>query len=405
MAAIRKQPFRDRGRNKLGKHCDPLKTAYDNAVAESFFSNLKNEWVHLMDFRTTLETKTVASHTQGASPNSPEVYTTQYDFDTFGRLMNLTLPDGEILTHQYDSGGNVNHIQGERKGIITPYLQSLLYDKFEQRTTVKLGNGIETKYTYKPDNRRLSNLESHGNIAGTFQNLTYKYDPVGNITNLTNNVAIPPPNTFGGPTSQTFGYDDLYRLTTATGNFKSSPSKLRDYTLAMQYDNIHNITNKTQTDTLASSGNKGIPQKGTTYDWAYAYQGAQPHAPSHIGTRTYYFDANGNQTGYTNDQNGTRRDIIWDEDNRIQSISDNGSTTDYKYDDQGQRIFKIGKQGETVYVNQFYVVRNRSIVSKHVFAGTSRLATKLEMGNGNTRVPLASSATSAILTTGKEIAG
>ena len=28
------------------------KTAYDNAVAESFFSNLKNEWVHHHDFKT-----------------------------------------------------------------------------------------------------------------------------------------------------------------------------------------------------------------------------------------------------------------------------------------------------------------------------------------------------------------
>ena len=31
------------------------KTAYDNAVAESFFSNLKNEWVHHLDFNTREE--------------------------------------------------------------------------------------------------------------------------------------------------------------------------------------------------------------------------------------------------------------------------------------------------------------------------------------------------------------
>ncbi len=31
------------------------KTAYDNAVAESFFSNLKNEWVHHHDFKTREE--------------------------------------------------------------------------------------------------------------------------------------------------------------------------------------------------------------------------------------------------------------------------------------------------------------------------------------------------------------
>lgn len=33
------------------------KSAYDNAVAESFFSNLKNEWVHHCDFRTREEAK------------------------------------------------------------------------------------------------------------------------------------------------------------------------------------------------------------------------------------------------------------------------------------------------------------------------------------------------------------
>ena len=33
------------------------KTAYDNAVAESFFSTLKNEWVHHHDFKTREEAK------------------------------------------------------------------------------------------------------------------------------------------------------------------------------------------------------------------------------------------------------------------------------------------------------------------------------------------------------------
>jgi len=49
--------------------------------------------------------KTVASDTQGNSANSPEVYTTEYVFDTWNRLQSLTYPDGEVLTNQYDSGG------------------------------------------------------------------------------------------------------------------------------------------------------------------------------------------------------------------------------------------------------------------------------------------------------------
>jgi len=123
-------------------------------------------------------------------------------------------------------------------------------------------------------------------------------------------------------------------------------------------------------------------QKKTDYDFTYAYApsgpaSVRPHAPTHIGVRTYSYDPNGNQTGWTHDQNGTRREIVWDEENRIQSVADNGSTKTYKYDDQGNRAIKRGPQGETVYVNQFYTDRPGSNATKHVYAGTSRIASKL----------------------------
>jgi hypothetical protein len=56
--------------------------------------------------------------------------------------------------------------------------------------------------------------------------------------------------------------------------------------------------------------------------------------------RTYTYDANGNQTGWTHDTNGTRRIINWDDENRIQSVFDNGHEKDYKYDDKGPRMIK-----------------------------------------------------------------
>jgi putative transposase len=42
---------------KMRPSMNGRKTAYDNAVAESFFSNLKNEWVHHHDFNTRDEAK------------------------------------------------------------------------------------------------------------------------------------------------------------------------------------------------------------------------------------------------------------------------------------------------------------------------------------------------------------
>jgi len=181
---------------------------------------------------TVWDQKTIASHTQGKSAHSPEIYTTQYAYDSFARLLVLTLPDGEVLTHTYDAGGNLASITGLEKaqggntgtgGVTTHYLQTLLYDKFEQRTYLKLGNGVETHYTYNAQNRRLTNLMSSGQVAGQFQNLNYGYDNVGNVMSLANKVAIPAANSMGGPTSQTFGYDDLYRLTSAKGAYQYAP--------------------------------------------------------------------------------------------------------------------------------------------------------------------------------------
>jgi RHS repeat-associated protein len=150
----------------------------------------------------------------------------------------------------------------------------------------------------------------------------------------------------------------------------------------MGYDTIHNIVSKNQLHTIIQPSAQAVTQKKTTYNFAYAYNpsGAtaiQPHAPNHIGVRTYTYDLDGNQTGWTHDTNGTRRTITWDDENRIQSVADNGQTKDYKYDDGGNRVIKRGPQGETVYVNQFFTKRPGATGTKHVYAGTTRIASKL----------------------------
>ncbi|MDY6842134.1 MAG: RHS repeat-associated core domain-containing protein, partial [Pseudomonadota bacterium] len=115
----------------------------------------------------------------------------------------------------------------------------------------------------------------------------------------------------------------------------------------------------------------------TTYDWTYRYDGNQPHAPTHLGDRTFSYDANGNQLGWTHDTNGTRRQITWDDENRIREIGDNGHRLTYTYDASGQRLTKRGPQGETGYINQWFTLRNGEVGTKHVYAGTTRIVSKL----------------------------
>jgi YD repeat-containing protein len=190
----------------------------------------------------TREIKTIASATGGA----PEVYTTEYLYDTWGRLQTMAYPDGEVLTYQYDSGGLVRRAAGVKGNFAYQYVNRFEYDKFGERAFVEAGNGVRTSYTYDPKNRQLANLKAGKANLAPFQNLAYIYDPAGNVLSQANNVAIPPASQLGGPTSMTFHYDDLDRLTGATGTYQYAPNKQRDYTLSLAYDTIHNLVSKQQ---------------------------------------------------------------------------------------------------------------------------------------------------------------
>ncbi|MEM9522374.1 MAG: SpvB/TcaC N-terminal domain-containing protein, partial [Pseudomonadota bacterium] len=323
------------------------------------------------------QVRTVNSDTQGNAPQSPEVYTTTWTYDTWNRLHAMTYPDGEVLTNQYDSGGRLRRIDGAKTGVDYEYLRHLGYDKFGQRVYLHAGNGTETAYAYVPTTRRLDGLVA-GNAQGrTFQDLSYTYDPVGNITAQANAASVTGASQMGGATAFTYEYDDLYRLTGATGLWEYQPGKSEEFTLAMSYDTIHNIVSKDQLHARVQPSGTRVEQHKTSYDWSYTYAAPQPHAPSLIGDRAYTYDLNGNQTGWQHVSNGTGRTIVWDEESRIQEISDNGHAKRYKYDDAGERELKRGPQGETAYVNPFFSMRNREVGTKHVFAGGTRLVSKL----------------------------
>ena len=185
------------------------------------------------------------------------------------------------------------------------------YDKFGQRTFLRAGNGIETTYDYVPETRRLNGLQAGTNKL--FQDLSYTYDLVGNITAQANAATVNGANELGGATGFTYAYDDLYRLTGATGTWEYQPNKQETFTLDMAYDTIHNIVGKDQQHQRIQPSGTAVTQRKTSYDWTYTYGSPQPHAPSLIGDRAYSYDLNGNQTGWDHVSNGTRRTILWDE--------------------------------------------------------------------------------------------
>jgi RHS repeat-associated protein len=310
--------------------------------------------------------------------NQDPTFTTQFRYDTWNRLKTLVYPDNETVTFEYNSGGLVEKISGQKQALTYNYLTFLGYDKFEARERVEYGNGTKTDYAYNPLNRRLSGLLAKTGTGRAFMDMAYSYDQVGNIKTLANNAQIQNLLQKGGKTSYTFQYDDLYQLTSATGAWTKPYIAAEKFTLSMSYDSIHNITRKNQYTYKEFSYGTKFPNVALTYDWNYTYASGKPHAASKVGDRTFLYDLNGNQAGWDSTINYTNRRMIWDEDNRLQEVKDSGrQVARFKYDADTNRVVKRGERGETLYVNPWYVAalgRN----SKHIFAGKTRIITKLE---------------------------
>ncbi|HBL25205.1 MAG TPA: hypothetical protein DD490_00030 [Acidobacteria bacterium] len=320
------------------------------------------------------QTVRTATALNGVSPKGP--YTTRFHYDSFQRLLDMTYPDGEVVTWGYDAGGKVKTASGVYGGVRFEYLRHQGYDEFGQRVRTVYGNGVESRWTYDAQSRELAALNTVEAGGRKIQDLAYGRDLTGNLLSLQNNLPPGRPKELGGPAVQTFGYDDLYQLVSAQGSWRSVPNQVSTYNLTLAYDEGGNLLAKNQLHEIAHGG-KAQPQLKTTYNWSYTYDAAHPHAPAHLGERTFHYDLNGNQTGWDHDHNGTRRTLTWNEENRLAAAADNGQTTRFLYDDAGTRTNKAGQNGETIYVNKWYAVRNGAIASKHVFADDVRLTTKV----------------------------
>ncbi|MDH5302250.1 MAG: hypothetical protein OEW58_12905 [Gammaproteobacteria bacterium] len=89
-----------------------------------------------------------------------EIFVTRYHYDSWGRMKQLTYPDGDKTIYHYDVGGQVNRVTGEKGGVQHTFIETIQYDEFEQRKFIRFGNGVETTYEYDPQRRYLEHLQS-----------------------------------------------------------------------------------------------------------------------------------------------------------------------------------------------------------------------------------------------------
>jgi len=327
-------------------------------------------------------------------------------YDSWNRVKTITYPDGDVATYSYQKGGQLNQVVTTKptQSAIT-LVSSVGYDKFGSRVMLQYGNGTKMCYSFDAQSRRLSNLKSYTGALPIqqMQNISYSYDDVGNITAVSNSAAALS-NGLGDEYSYTYTYDNLYRLTDASGNWKRNYCF---YTMNMEYSASGRILSKYQNAFVYLNS----APVGVLRDYTYTYNGTnKPHAVRSVGTGTSAdYDANGNITAYTNAPVvGTMpRELTWDEENRLSAVGDGRYMSANTYDAGGERVLKfagawqqmtIGGQQiinfanlnerKTLYMGGHMVLTNTNY-TKHYYMGSERIHTRI--GGGFLTAPVSMS--------------
>ena len=310
-------------------------------------------------------------------------------------------------------------------------ITNLNHDAKGQRTRIDYGNGVTTRYTFDPETFRLTRLETRrgagfpGDPPGQLQNLSYTYDPAGNIAHIQDDAqqTIFYDNQVVTPSAD-YRYDAIYRLIEATGRehraqagepqhptWDDAPrtdlqhprdgQAMRTYTEQYSYDSVGNFK---ETRHRADGG-----------DWTrtYAYAETSLLEPARQSNRLssstvagitepYTYDAHGNMTSMAH-----LPQMNWNFKDQLETVDlQGGGRAYYVYDAGGQRVRKVVERtganhavtqvNERLYLGGFEVYReqdaSRTTVSLeretlHVMDDKSRIALVETRTQGNDGSP------------------
>ncbi len=149
-----------------------------------------------------------------------EVFSSSTIYDAVNRPVSVTSPDGSEVKPTYNQASLPERVQARIGGGShwTTFVATIDYNAKGQREVIEYGNGVQTTYDYDPFTYRLTHLKTTRHSQGDLQNLTYTYDPTGNITHIQDNAqqTLYFDNTRITPDAD-YTFDAIYQLINATG--------------------------------------------------------------------------------------------------------------------------------------------------------------------------------------------
>jgi RHS repeat-associated protein len=224
-------------------------------------------------------------------------FTTSFAYNAADQLIRITYPSGRQVDYRRNLSGQITGVSS----FGSPLAGNVTYAPFGPRTGLDYGNGLNEQRQYDRD-YRLTQLTTSG--LGLSRNLSYSYDKTGNITNIDDGMSP--------ARSQDFGYDELSRLTEASGPYGA---------IQYRYDANGNR--------LSETVNGGLETYSYPLDTHHLLQ------TDDGAMQSYQYDANGNTIDNSNYQ------FDYGDNNRLQTVSTLGTPiADYTYNGRGERVKK-----------------------------------------------------------------
>jgi RHS repeat-associated protein len=342
-----------------------------------------------------------------------EIFTSRTTFDALNRPLEIFTPDNgssviaSVVRPTYNAANLLERVDVTLSGaaLPTPFVTNIDYDAKGQRTRIDYGSGVKTEYEHEPATFRLARLittrSGFPQDQSIVQDLSYAYDPAGNITHIQDDADLQNTIFFNNQRvepSNDYVYDATYRLLQASGRehigqvgapqsswndefrtqlpHPSDGQAMRRYTEEYDYDEVGNILSVTH-----HSGE--LPLSGQGFGpvlWRrnYAYKEASLIEPALNSNRlssttvgstnpipeTYTYDAHGNMLSMSH-----LPIMAWDYKDQLQAtqrqVVNNGSgeRTYYVYNSTGERARKVTvranstRKSERIYLGGFELYR------------------------------------------------
>ena len=327
-----------------------------------------------------------------------EVFPSETAYDALNRPTRMLAPDKKsVIQPTYNEAGLLERVEARIRGAEawTTFVDDIDYDAKGQRERIVYGNGTRTTYAYDPETFRLVRLETVRDSDGVvLQNLSYAYDPVGNITEIEDGAQK---SVFHGgdlvEAACRYEYDAIYRLTQARGREHAGlnadiqqdekgfplvtapnpndPQAMRNYTERYVYDGVGNILQMVHQVLAGTSGWTRRYVYETDPDDDSKPPGDRRPISNRLVRTSLPADGSGQPSAkYTHDAHGNMLSmphlpgVEWDHHDQMQQVDlGGGGTAFYTYDAAGQRVRKVwehsGLVEERIYLGGWEVYRKR----------------------------------------------